>query len=246
MSISTTKAKQSGQDVNILTDNVLFVLSCVLAVAFFVLDYILPLGVAGGVPYIAAVMFGLWYPNKRLVVTITLICVALIFIGFYISPAGGEVWKVYANRALAVFAVVITGTIIYIAKIRVDDLGRSLAKIERGSSLAHIEVDPISVTGLRGLVVAFPILLMIIGAAFWINAESKGARLLVSHTNDVKISLSSILSALQDAETGQRGFLLTGDEKYLEPFVWSTAKLDDIMSNLKDLTSYGRIWCLNI
>jgi signal transduction histidine kinase/DNA-binding NarL/FixJ family response regulator len=31
-------------------------------------------------------------------------------------------------------------------------------------------------------------------------------------------SLGEVLSALQDAETGQRGFLLSGDERYLEPF----------------------------
>jgi signal transduction histidine kinase/CheY-like chemotaxis protein len=31
-------------------------------------------------------------------------------------------------------------------------------------------------------------------------------------------SLREVFSALQDAETGERGFLLSGDEKYLEPF----------------------------
>jgi CheY-like chemotaxis protein/CHASE3 domain sensor protein len=39
---------------------------------------------------------------------------------------------------------------------------------------------------------------------------------------EVLAQLNSVLSTLKDAETGQRGFLLTGNESYLEPY--STAK----------------------
>ncbi|QGM95567.1 response regulator [Methylocystis rosea] len=40
----------------------------------------------------------------------------------------------------------------------------------------------------------------------------------VEHTLYVRTALLQTLSTLQDAETGQRGFLLTGDEIFLEPF----------------------------
>ena len=40
----------------------------------------------------------------------------------------------------------------------------------------------------------------------------------VTHTLQVIGQLESLLSRLTDAETGQRGFLLTGDERYLEPY----------------------------
>ena len=30
--------------------------------------------------------------------------------------------------------------------------------------------------------------------------------------------LEALLSSVKDAETGQRGFLLTGEERYLEPY----------------------------
>lgn len=40
----------------------------------------------------------------------------------------------------------------------------------------------------------------------------------VRHTFEVKTRLSRVLSLLQGAETGQRGFLLTGDERYLRPY----------------------------
>ncbi|WP_207485674.1 CHASE3 domain-containing protein [Arenibaculum pallidiluteum] len=40
----------------------------------------------------------------------------------------------------------------------------------------------------------------------------------VAHTYTVLIELQRLFSSLQDAETGQRGFLLTRDDRYLEPY----------------------------
>ena len=40
----------------------------------------------------------------------------------------------------------------------------------------------------------------------------------IMHTHEVILSLDNLLSAMKDAETGQRGFLITGDEKYLTPY----------------------------
>ncbi|HSR98369.1 MAG TPA: response regulator [Kofleriaceae bacterium] len=40
----------------------------------------------------------------------------------------------------------------------------------------------------------------------------------VAHTNAVQDELHRFLSALKDAETGQRGYLLTEDESYLDPY----------------------------
>lgn len=44
--------------------------------------------------------------------------------------------------------------------------------------------------------------------------------------------LNKLMQNLLDAETGQRGYLLTGDETYLEPY---TSSLDDINQNLDSL-----------
>src|SRR5215470_16797683 len=41
----------------------------------------------------------------------------------------------------------------------------------------------------------------------------------VAHTQEVRATLSGLLSAIQDAETGQRGYVITGDESFLEPYV---------------------------
>ena len=40
----------------------------------------------------------------------------------------------------------------------------------------------------------------------------------VNHTNEVQDHLHRFLSAIKDAETGQRGYLLTGEASYLEPY----------------------------
>jgi CheY-like chemotaxis protein/CHASE3 domain sensor protein len=49
-------------------------------------------------------------------------------------------------------------------------------------------------------------------------ARSDQSTALVLHTLDVIAQMEGILSAVKDAETGQRGYLLTGDEQYLRPY----------------------------
>jgi signal transduction histidine kinase/DNA-binding response OmpR family regulator/CHASE3 domain sensor protein len=59
----------------------------------------------------------------------------------------------------------------------------------------------------------------------------------VSHTHDVIIGLEDILSTIKDAETGQRGFLLTGDERYLTPYDSAVAHIEERVANLTLLIS---------
>ncbi len=59
---------------------------------------------------------------------------------------------------------------------------------------------------------------------------------LVSHTYEVKAALSSLLSAMTDAETGQRGFLITGDPAYLEPYQRGTASVQEALDKIASLT----------
>jgi PAS domain S-box-containing protein len=47
--------------------------------------------------------------------------------------------------------------------------------------------------------------------------------------------IDSVLSDLKDAETGQRGYLLTGDERYLEPYTKSHAAIPDSIDRLRRL-----------
>ncbi|MEP7246324.1 MAG: CHASE3 domain-containing protein, partial [Gammaproteobacteria bacterium] len=58
----------------------------------------------------------------------------------------------------------------------------------------------------------------------------------VTHTLEVILTLEALNSTVKDAETGQRGFLLTGDESYLEPYNKATAALQGILKKVRALT----------
>jgi len=60
---------------------------------------------------------------------------------------------------------------------------------------------------------------------------------LQKHTYEVSKSLDETLLRLVDAETGQRGYLLTGDVAYLAPYHAAIKNLDQAITRLKDLTS---------
>jgi methyl-accepting chemotaxis protein len=62
----------------------------------------------------------------------------------------------------------------------------------------------------------------------------------VSHTHKVKEAILDFRSSLKDAETGQRGFLLTGEERYLEPYQSSIKTIEGIAQDLQELTADNR------
>src|SRR5580704_2710069 len=62
----------------------------------------------------------------------------------------------------------------------------------------------------------------------------------VTHTHKVKETTFEVLGALRDAETGQRGFVLTGEERYLEPYQAAIKVVDGYLQNLRELTSDNR------
>jgi len=60
---------------------------------------------------------------------------------------------------------------------------------------------------------------------------------MVAHTHEVIGALGQLLSTLQDAETRQRGYVLIGDETYLQPYDDARRRVDADYSRVKDLTS---------
>ena len=59
----------------------------------------------------------------------------------------------------------------------------------------------------------------------------------VAHTHDVINALDHVLTSVVDAETGERGFLITGSEPYLEPYHASLADLDGETARLATLVA---------
>ena len=58
----------------------------------------------------------------------------------------------------------------------------------------------------------------------------------VQRTHEVKEELSAVLRLVVDAETGQRGYLITDDPVYLEPYQEATAQIEARLARLDSLT----------
>jgi methyl-accepting chemotaxis protein len=59
----------------------------------------------------------------------------------------------------------------------------------------------------------------------------------VTHSYSVENELTQLLSSLQDAETGQRGYLLTGSDSYLVPYTAALPAIDQHRSALASLVA---------
>lgn len=87
-----------------------------------------------------------------------------------------------------------------------------------------------------GYLVALLILIVIgfIGVRNSANLLENGAA--VEHTLDVLRELQAILSELQDAETGQRGYIITGEDRYLEPYNSGAQNVFTMVRNAREET----------
>jgi len=83
------------------------------------------------------------------------------------------------------------------------------------------------------------ILAVVLIAAFSYSAQQANADAAgqVTHTLEVQARLAGVLSQVKDAETGQRGYLLTGQESYLDPYRNARAGLDGELEALARLTA---------
>jgi PAS domain S-box-containing protein len=59
----------------------------------------------------------------------------------------------------------------------------------------------------------------------------------VDHSRDVSGALGDLMSALKDAETGQRGFQITGRDEYLTPFATAKKTIPEHLDRLRQLTA---------
>src|SRR5712692_4145595 len=59
----------------------------------------------------------------------------------------------------------------------------------------------------------------------------------VDHTYQVRRELADLLSELKDAETGQRGYIITGKESYLDPYKSALARTKAVSDDVLKLTA---------
>jgi PAS domain S-box-containing protein len=86
--------------------------------------------------------------------------------------------------------------------------------------------------------IAATLVTIVVGAALavfsTVRLSSNDSR--IAHTYDVKSALADVLTSVTDAETGQRGFVITGDTSYLQPYTDGTAQTRRTLSSLDALT----------
>lgn len=92
-----------------------------------------------------------------------------------------------------------------------------------------------------GFVLALGCLLLALGLYPWVLANYTK----IEAASDNNIALRRLFSLIQDAETGQRGFLLTGSESYLTPYKTASENIqtefDGLLKRLEDPSQRERV-----
>lgn len=84
--------------------------------------------------------------------------------------------------------------------------------------------------------IASGLLLAVVLWMAWLSLqEMRDTSDLSDHSEDVRLALAAVSQSLLEMETGQRGFLLTGQEAYLEPYHAGVAGLEDQLRDLQHL-----------
>jgi CHASE3 domain sensor protein len=91
---------------------------------------------------------------------------------------------------------------------------------------------------LMALFAGFAVVIALVAGAAWLARYQQSAFASVDHTLQVENGLRKAFSGLQDAETGQRGYLLTRRTEFLEPYTAALSNLDrdfqEVECNLSD------------
>jgi signal transduction histidine kinase/ActR/RegA family two-component response regulator len=91
--------------------------------------------------------------------------------------------------------------------------------------------------GLAALVVGFLLLVAAVLATILLTARQQQAYASVSHTLEAENQIALVLLRLQDAETGERGFLLTRRPEFLQPYENAAANVPLDLARLRILVA---------
>jgi signal transduction histidine kinase len=90
------------------------------------------------------------------------------------------------------------------------------------------------------LVATLALLLTVIAANFLLMGRQDAEQAAVQRSLEVQLRLSQVLSLVQDAETGQRGYLLTHSETYLAPYKAAIPAIDSEIAALRNIMNANR------
>ncbi|MGB3798528.1 MAG: CHASE3 domain-containing protein, partial [Lewinella sp.] len=90
----------------------------------------------------------------------------------------------------------------------------------------------------RVVFVGLALLTVIVLASVVPELTAIDVRQKLGHALDLEQDLGKLLSIVQDAESGQRGYLLTGDRAYLEPYMKARESYSSVVENLGQDVAY--------
>ncbi|HEX6277729.1 MAG TPA: CHASE3 domain-containing protein [Polyangiaceae bacterium] len=81
-------------------------------------------------------------------------------------------------------------------------------------------------------------ILLVVAWSGWKSTETLiETRRMVAHTHEVRRHVAQLLASVVDAETGSRGYVITGQEAFLDPYRAAVAETDRVYRELKRLTA---------
>jgi signal transduction histidine kinase/CHASE3 domain sensor protein len=95
-------------------------------------------------------------------------------------------------------------------------------------------------------IIAIFILLFLSSIAYKHNRDLNESSKLLMHTYEINIELERLISAIKDAETGQRGFMITRNHRFLAPYIFSRDKVNTSFIALKKLTANNPVQKQNL
>src|SRR4051812_40609033 len=87
-----------------------------------------------------------------------------------------------------------------------------------------------------GFAAAFALLALLPMVVYQNKSRLLDSSRLIAHTHEVIAALESTQLLLVDAETGQRGFVISGREEFLEPYRGASTNIKEQIARLSGLT----------
>ncbi len=117
----------------------LITLLVIVTAGILLLDLSMPLGAAGGVPYVVVVLMASWCRWRHSLVVLATIASALTVLGYFGSPEESASWMVLFNRGIALFAI--WATAIILLKLRNARQSLQLANQSLADRLVERDTD---------------------------------------------------------------------------------------------------------
>jgi PAS domain S-box-containing protein len=115
-------------------------IAAILEAIIFAVDISIPLGVAFGVTYIIVILITLQTPYRNAVIFAAVISTLLVLLGLVYSPEGGEAWKIYFNRVIAIVAIWIVVLLGLIKNKKEELLRQSESELKEAQRTANLGI----------------------------------------------------------------------------------------------------------